>query len=90
MKQMIDKVTGKVLTRSEAEARIKDKAGLVIVIMALFLAGIHTLQMALVEQHKLNCYKQPIHMASSKQRVSNKVSLKVSKKMQNYVVINSV
>jgi hypothetical protein len=39
MKQMIDKVTGKVLTRSEAEARIKDKAGLVIVIMALFLAG---------------------------------------------------
>lgn len=39
MKQMIDKATGKVLTRSEAEARIKDKAGLVIVIMALFLAG---------------------------------------------------
>ena len=39
MKQIIDKATGKVLTRSEAEAQIKDKAGLVIVIMALFLAG---------------------------------------------------
>jgi hypothetical protein len=39
MKQIIDKVTGKVLTRSEAEAQIKDRAGLVIVIMALFLAG---------------------------------------------------
>ena len=39
MKQIIDKKTGKVLTRSEAEAQIKDRAGLVIVIMALFLAG---------------------------------------------------
>jgi len=39
MKQIIDKKTGKVLSRSEAEAQIKDRAGLVIVIMALFLAG---------------------------------------------------
>lgn len=39
MKQIIDKKTGKVLTRSEAEAQIKDRAGLVIVVMALFLAG---------------------------------------------------
>ena len=35
MKQMIDKVTGKVLTRSEAEAKIKDKAGWVITVIAL-------------------------------------------------------
>ena len=39
MKQIIDKKTGKVLTRSEAEAQIKDRAGLVIVVMALFLAA---------------------------------------------------
>jgi len=38
MKQMIDKVTGKVLTRSEAEAKIKDKAGWVITVIALLLA----------------------------------------------------
>ena len=38
MKQMIDKVTGKVLTRSEAEAQIKDKAGWVITVIALLLA----------------------------------------------------
>lgn len=35
---MIDKVTGKVLTRSEAEAKIKDKAGWVITVIALLLA----------------------------------------------------
>lgn len=38
MKQMIDKVTGKVLSRSEAEAKIKDKAGWVITVIALLLA----------------------------------------------------
>lgn len=38
MKQMIDKVTGKVLTRSEAEAKIKDKAGWVITVVAALLA----------------------------------------------------
>jgi hypothetical protein len=38
MKQMIDKATGKALTRSEAEARIKDKAGWVITVIALLLA----------------------------------------------------
>jgi hypothetical protein len=38
MKQMIDKATGKTLTRSEAEARIKDKAGWVITVIALLLA----------------------------------------------------
>lgn len=38
MKQMIDKATGKVLTRSEAEAKIKDKAGWVITVVAALLA----------------------------------------------------
>lgn len=38
MKQMIDKATGKTLTRSEAEAKIKDKAGWVITVIALLLA----------------------------------------------------
>ena len=38
MKQIIDKVTGKVLSRSEAEAKIKDKAGWVITVIALLLA----------------------------------------------------
>lgn len=38
MKQMIDKISGKVLTRSEAEAKIKDKAGWVITVIALLLA----------------------------------------------------
>ncbi len=38
MKQMIDKVTGKVLSRSEAEAKIKDKAGWVITVVAALLA----------------------------------------------------
>ena len=38
MKQMIDKATGKALTRSEAEARIKDKAGWVITVIALLLS----------------------------------------------------
>lgn len=38
MKQMIDKATGKALTRSEAEAKIKDKAGWVITVIALLLA----------------------------------------------------
>ena len=38
MKQIVDKVTGKVLSRSEAEAQIKDKAGWVITVIALLLA----------------------------------------------------
>ncbi len=38
MKEMKDPVTGKVLTRSEAEAKIKDKAGWVITVIALLLA----------------------------------------------------
>jgi len=38
MKQMIDKVTGKALSRSEAEAKIKDKAGWVITVFAALLA----------------------------------------------------
>ena len=38
MKQIIDKVTGKVLSRSEAEAKIKDKAGWVITVIACLLA----------------------------------------------------
>lgn len=38
MKQIIDKVTGKVLSRSEAEAKIKDKAGWVITVVAALLA----------------------------------------------------
>ena len=38
MKQMIDKVTGKVLSRSEAEAKIKDKAGWAITVLAALLA----------------------------------------------------
>lgn len=38
MKQMIDKATGKTLTRSEAEAKIKDKAGWVITVIALLLS----------------------------------------------------
>ena len=38
MKQIIDKTTGKVLSRSEAEAKIKDKAGWVITVFAALLA----------------------------------------------------
>jgi hypothetical protein len=38
MKQIIDKVTGKPLSRSEAEAKIKDKAGWVITVIAALLA----------------------------------------------------
>lgn len=38
MKQIIDKATGKVLSRSEAEAQIKDRAGWVITVIALLLA----------------------------------------------------
>lgn len=38
MKQWIDKATGKALSRSEAEARIKDLAGWAITIMAALLA----------------------------------------------------
>jgi hypothetical protein len=38
MKQIIDKVTGKPLSRGEAEAKIKDKAGWVITVFAALLA----------------------------------------------------
>lgn len=38
MKQIIDKITGKVLSRSEAEAKIKDRAGWMIAFFAALLA----------------------------------------------------